>query len=214
MKNKDTQITSVDSNVLLALLRQNGIKEKRIEAIWVLGKRKDKRAIPVLISSIQDTDKGVRWESAKALSNIAHRSSIKPLMHLMRRGKTSDIRHTATYALSFMFSKHFSQAARALLDVLKNKNEKAVVRAQAAEGLGNLQYRVAIKELMNALDDKNIEVRYWAVFALGKLGNSRAILKLREIARRDHGVLPKWGSIRKEARAAIKVIERRYSQPI
>jgi HEAT repeat protein len=186
------------------------MKQNRAEACWLLGKRKKPKAIPFLLHALKDKENEVRWEAAKALAAISHSYSIRPLIQLLRHGKTTSIRQVAAYALSFMFSKRSKQVARSLVSVLNDKKEKAVVRAQAAEGLGNIRHRAAFKTLMLALDEKNTEIRFWAVFALGKLGDPRALPKLRETARHDSGILPGWWSIKKEACDAIRAINRKY----
>ena len=211
MEYKSRKLATLDSNNLIAILRPNGVKQKRAEACWLLAKRREQKAIPALLRALKDNEAEVRWEAAKALVAISHPYSIRPLIQLMRHGKTTNIRQVAAYALSFMFSKRSKQAARSLLSVLNDKKEKAVVRAQAAEGLGNLQYRPAFNSLMLALHDKSVDVRFWSAFALGKLGDSMALPKLKEMAQHDSGVLPGWWSIQKEARDAIRAINRKYS---
>jgi len=211
MKRKNYKGSTLDSNKLIAILRRRGAKQKRAEACWLLGKYREKKAIPVLLRALKDNAAEVRWEAAKALAAISRSDSIEPLIQIMRHGKTANIREAAAYALSSMFSKRSKQAAQSLLSVLNDKKEKAIVRAQAAEGLGNLQYHPAFNSLMSALNDKNVEIRFWSVFALGKLGDLRAVPKLRDMAQHDSGALPRWGSIKKEARDAISAINRKCS---
>jgi HEAT repeat protein len=210
MKLKYRKLSMLDSNKLIAIFRRKGMKQKRAEACWLLGKRTEPRAIPALLHALKDNATEVQWEAAKALAAISHSDSIRPLIQLLRHGKTTNIRQVAAYALSFMFSKHSKEAAQALLSVLTDKKEKTVVRAQAAEGLGNMRHRPAFKALMLALHEKNTEVRFWSAFAVGQLGDPRALPKLREMVRHDPGVLSGWGSIKKEARDAIRAINRKY----
>ena len=211
MKDKYSPIAALDSNDLIGIVSGGGSRKKRAEACWLLGKRRERKAISALLRALQHNDAGVRWEAAKALAVISHSDSIRPLIRLMRHGRAANIRQAATYALSFMFSKHSKQAARSLLSVLNKQKEKAAVRAQAAEGLGNLLYRPAFKSLASALNERNVQVRFWSIFALGKLGDTRALPKLKEIAQRDSGILSGWWSIKKEARNAIRAINHKYS---
>ena len=201
----------IKTHELIAILRRSSTKQKRAEACWLLGKRGERKAIPALLRTLKENETEVRWEAAKALAEISHSGSVRPLIRLMRRGTKTNIRQVAAYALSFMFSKRSKQAARSLLGVLNDKKEKAVMRAQAAEGLGNLQYHLAFQSLVSALNEKNVQIRFWSVFALRKLDDSRALPKLREMAQHDSGILSGWGSIKKEARNAIRAINRKYA---
>ena len=49
-------------------------------------------------------------------------------------------------------------------------------------------------------------MRYWAVFALGQLGDERAVPLLTRIAKEDRATVEGWGSVADEAQAALEEI--------
>jgi HEAT repeat protein len=74
------------------------------------------------------------------------------------------------------------EAVPILLDALKDKNE--FVRAYACEGLGNINEPKFVPLLMDMLDD-NHHVKIHATWALGVMGDSRAIPKLSMLIQSD-----------------------------
>lgn len=56
-----------------------------------------------------------------------------------------------------------------LMKVLLNVNESIWVRSAAAEALGTLGQRRAIKPLIRGSRDASPEIRFWCVFALGQI---------------------------------------------
>jgi HEAT repeat protein len=93
-----------------------------------------------------------------------------------------------------------------LLRVLDDATEQPSVRGVVAEALTGPRSLRAVPHLVAALRDPHIEVRFWAAFALGELGDASALPSLEELARTDDGVLEGWGTIRDEASAAVESI--------
>lgn len=60
----------------------------RREMCWSLGELKDPRAVPILITSLKDKDKGTRGNAAEALGKIRHSDSVLPLL---AASKDSDV---------------------------------------------------------------------------------------------------------------------------
>ena len=93
----------------------------------------------------------------------------------------------------------------ALLQTLADRQEDPDVRAHAAEALGHMADRLGAREgdvlaaLLRSLTDPSAYVRFWSAFALGNLGDPRAIPALERLAERDTQSVPGWWSIRKEA---------------
>ncbi len=76
------------------------------------------------------------------------------------------------------------QALSALLEALASSNW--VLRYRAAEVLGRMEAREAVKPLCQLLlQDPNTNVRWGAAVALGRIGDRRAALALRRAARSD-----------------------------
>ena len=78
-------------------------------------------------------DPALLRETAYALELLADREAAKILVHLLRESEFVSVRGAAASAAGRLRS---PDAARALLAVLTNEKERAIVRAFAAVGLG------------------------------------------------------------------------------
>jgi hypothetical protein len=97
-----------------------------------------------------------------------------------------------------------AQAIPALISVVGDSNRPARVRAEAAESLGCLGDPRAIPVLLLALEDESPELRFWAVFALGRFGKTDDWVSpgLQSVLT-DQGVPPGWWSVGQEAKAML-----------
>ncbi|MEZ4818718.1 MAG: HEAT repeat domain-containing protein [Bdellovibrionota bacterium] len=82
------------------------------------------------------------------------------------------------------------------------KHPFVLMRINAARFLGDLQDRIAVPTLIRALEDKNADVIFASIRALGKLGDPSAIKPLYEISVRQEGTL-----LAKEATRSIEKIQ-------
>jgi HEAT repeat protein len=101
------------------------------------------------------------------------------------------------------------RAVDPLLARLADTSEDPRVRGFAAEALTGPGDRRAVPGLIAALADPSAEVRFWAAFALGELGDPAALSALRQLAQNDQAALPGWRSNSDEAAAAIESITAR-----
>jgi len=118
-----------------------------------------------------------------------------------------EVRDAAAYALGFCAEgTQTQQAVKALTSVVAAQNEMPMVRGTAAEALANLAEVQSMPVLIGTLQDTSNEVRFWSAFALGQLGDARAIPALEQLAMTDKTGLAHWGSVRQEALDAINQI--------
>ena len=94
-----------------------------------------------------------------------------------------------------------------LISTLRHGDKEA--RREAAQALiniGDFERHLATSDdltpLLEALDDADDDVRYFATVALGQLGDRRALPKLKQIAREDSVALAREG-----AKTAIERLE-------
>jgi HEAT repeat protein len=111
------------------------------------------------------------WEAARKLTEL-HASLVQELLRLLSGGPAADARSAAAYVLGFC---RIGAARAALERSLEDKAEDPLVRGYAAEALGYLGESASLEPLLQQLDDPDICVRYWCVFALGQIGDARAI---------------------------------------
>jgi HEAT repeat protein len=148
--------------------------------------------------------------AAQTLADTPGRHVRKGLQELLESHESAAVRAKAAWALGFHSQGHL--ATDSLLATLRARYEDDDVRAHAAEALGHLADRLGEHEgdvlaaLLHALRDPSAEVRFWAAFSLGNLGDEAAIPALERLAARDEESIPGWWSIRKEANDSIKQI--------
>ena len=95
------------------------------------------------------------------------------------RDTNKDKRRTAVMKLGMLGG---DDAIRALIRTLENEYEDLIVRGRAAMMLGKVGDRSAVAPLIRALDAPGYQTPLYAVEALGRLGDTRAIPSLQFIA--------------------------------
>ncbi|HLZ63990.1 MAG TPA: HEAT repeat domain-containing protein [Ktedonosporobacter sp.] len=178
----------------------------RCTACWIAGRLGDPQAVTALLVALGDEQLTIRVQAAISLSELQSKESIPCLLSTMLNDPDREVRTAAAYAFGF-FDDRDERVVQALISVLDNKRESPAVRGQAAEALGNRGERQAMLPLLAALDDTPVEVRFWATFALGQLGDPKALEALEHIAATDQAILSGWGPVSKEAREAIQSIQ-------
>jgi HEAT repeat protein len=178
----------------------------RLKICWMLGRLGDKRSVPVLLKVLDDRAPRLRKEAVLALGTLADERALSLLIGKLRDDPDAHVRAMAAHALGLAGD---ARAVEPLLAALQDKDEHAAVRGMAAETLAALQASEAVSPLVSALRDEEVEVRFWAAFALGELGSPAVIPHLEELAERDPATLAGWWSVRQEALGAIEQIRSR-----
>ena len=188
---------------LVAALEDASVAENRTRACWLLARLQDPRAFDHLVSALHDPDPRLRQEAARSLGVLADRRAVPELLAALQTDLDLETRVAAAYALGLLGD---HRSVDALLATMADRNEDPRIRGMAAEALTGVQERRAVPYLIAALDDPSVEVRFWAVFALGQFGDPAALGALERLAQTDDAVLPGWRSVKEEAAAAIKSI--------
>jgi len=171
----------------------------------------DPIAVPTLLNSfLNDPDTVVRSSAAGALAKTGEASVPALLEILGDDSKSQDIKGHAAWALSFIGSEGADYLYKALdsasLDVRcavigaighvaqEQSDEKscnllvsaltdpeAIIRAEAATALAQVNYPPALTHLILALQDVDLDVRKAAVNSLGKMGNALALEALQNL---------------------------------
>ena len=204
------------SESLQSLMRDGEADSKlRVLACWLLGQLGDKQAVGAVLFAFREGDVDLQWEAAKSLGLIASKRAVKPLivalLHAPSADKSSlEKRTAAAYALGLLKD---MRAIEPLVRVLNGKNEHPKLRSQAAEALANFNHPEVIDSLLKALKDKEPEVRFWAVYALGQLKAKKALPVLKRLAEKDHTLVPNWWTVDREAINAIEYINSHIDVP-
>ncbi len=152
------------------------------------------------------TDKNDLWQTALKLETL---------------DANRDRRQAAARALGWIPNAG-SKAATALMGALSDQARPEAVRETAAESLAYLHYAPSVPILISVLDEPDVRLRFWAVFALGGIGQwqkresrsrraDRRIVDALERMLSDEEVPPgNWWSVGKEALAMLGALGSRY----
>jgi len=151
----------------------------REEAAVLLGRLKDPRAVPPLISILRDADRSVREAAVGSLASIGP-PSVEPLGSCLADPDLS-VQESASAVLASIAD---GRVLDQLLQALGSQNW--IVRMHAAKALGRIQDPGSISSLVPLLQDKVKAVREEASSALAAIGDS-AIPAL--VASLEH---PEW----------------------
>lgn len=133
-------------------------------------------------------------QAATSLSLIATERHLKPLLSILAISSNPEQRESAVYALSFLTGCEVDrQVIATLTEIVANNSEASSVRGQALEGLSNKLseelppnlYQRAVSVIIQALDDSEAEVRFWACFAAVATRIKEALPRLQVLAETD-----------------------------
>jgi HEAT repeat protein len=194
---------------LIRLLASDTDCGSRGNVAKALGKIGDEKAMDALIESLNDTETFVRRESATALGKLKNKKAVDPLIKLLK-DPVYKVRADAATALKEIGDDRAVAPMIEVLDsrgggwywsadffikaaILKFKSRKTVellIEAFGSENIGIKQPaaetvakmgNIALKPLVQALEDEDIEVRYYAAKSLGLKGDKRSIKALMNV---------------------------------
>jgi HEAT repeat protein len=143
----------------------------------------DNQAVPALIPKLKDEDPVVRAATAYGFSSFQDTQTIEPLLEALK-DIDPKVRQFAVYALAQFEDSRFFEP---FITILKNKDEVSLVRATVARHLCDIEHPLTFESLLEALDDDDPAVRASADYALGDLGDERALPVLQKITETDNG---------------------------
>jgi HEAT repeat protein len=160
-------IGSAGSDLLLVALKDEdrGVRETAAKG---LGEIKDNRAVEALVAALSDSDIRVRYEARLSLGKIGS-PAVKSLLTALTH-KDVHVRQGAVEALGYIADPQAVKPLVSILGDLKLQDEpvKALIRMGSA----------AVEQLAAALEDSDDNVRWRAVEALTKIGDSRVTRRL------------------------------------
>jgi HEAT repeat protein len=205
----ESGVNSYD-DLLNMLSRNIGIELKTI-ACWLLGRLGEKRAIPTLVCLLKHQNHQLRNAATIALGELDAKESLESLITTLINENNEEVAEAIVYTLGLLGDK---AAFDILVNILQNTNKNPKIRGLAAEALADIRDQRAVMPLIEVLKDTSVEVRFWAIFSLGELGNEQALSELQTLALTDKSVLSDWGSIKEESLTAIHRIKEQCDRPI
>jgi HEAT repeat protein len=177
--------------------------EVRMSASSLLAWLQEMDAAPALERAFVETqDSGFAWEMAKALERLQAKRAAPVLVRALKDIDDSK-RSAAAWVLG---SLQVPDTIGPLWAAAMDQASEASVRGHAIEALGRLQAQEAVPDLMALLNDPSAELRYWAAYALGQIGDPTSIPALERMASVDDAVLRTGFSLREEALDALENI--------
>lgn len=192
---------------LLRLIQDKQASHKmRCAGCWLLTQLGGEKSVSTLleIAGDQGEEISVRCEAIKALGIFQSKAAIDVLVSIVREDDDESIRNLAIFVLGLIGDE---RTVGLLINLLNDSSETAGIRGHVAEALASIGSSEAVGPLIAALEDPAVEVRFWAVYALGQLGDKHALPALKHLETTDKTILPGWGTIQEEAAEAIKMIE-------
>ncbi|MFC1855507.1 HEAT repeat domain-containing protein [Thermodesulfobacteriota bacterium] len=133
------------------------------DADWKISEEA-KKAVPILMLSLNNIDKDVRCSAAWALSVIKDHRAVDALISTLK----DDDQAVRLYAAKALGAIADSRAVTPLITILKEESDP-VVRGYAALALGGIKDKQAIKPLIHTLMDKDSWPQQSAARALKKI---------------------------------------------
>jgi len=179
-----TKFGSKTSQVFLASIAK-GNNGTRWLAALALGKLGNREATPYLIPLLSDEDVTVRRYTAVALGQIRDKRAAEALSRLLQIEKNNYVREKVVLALGEIAD---MRSLEPLMHILETPSSASSSRAKAAEILGELGDIKAATLLIQALKDKEADVRVKSAQALAHLGFKKALPDLEWIIQNPNGV--------------------------
>jgi HEAT repeat protein len=203
---KETEIEDLVTDLRSTLIT------KRLRAVRELGKLKYTEAVEPLTHVLNDRSRDIRCAAIEALYQISP-SNLSKLIIPLTRDKSADVRLRAARALNGCDDDEAFEALVALLydvkDEVANMAAKSLskqpvnklsaliklfsdnswkIRSRAAMAITKMG-RLAVEALKAAVDDKDSNIRFWAITCLGHLRDrSNTNLLLSKLQDSDTGV--------------------------
>ena len=141
----------------------------RVRALVAAGRLMDPRTVPDLNTLISHKSVELREAAVWALSNLRHRSVVKPLIKALGDPKIS-VEIFACVGLGRQARPPLAE----LLEVLRSKDRRPEVQAACAFALGLTGSSKAVGPLLSMLDEEREDLVVMAAWGLGLLGARRA----------------------------------------
>jgi HEAT repeat protein len=197
---------STVSELITALNDATQDSEVRLSACTLLAWLNERDATAALEQAfVEAQDDGLIWEAAKALEHLRAKRAAPALIRMLKHGNSTK-QAAAAWLLGLL---GLRETIRPVWTAAMDPALNVLVRGHAIEALGLLQAKEAVQDLTSLLADRSPDLRYWAAYALGQIGDPSSVPALQRMANVDDAVLPGGFSLRQEALDALDNIRER-----
>jgi HEAT repeat protein len=178
-------------------------------ACWFLARLMPKRvSVPTLMTLMAESPTLVRVEAIRSLGVTRSNRALTAVIDLALHDPVATVRESSVNALGLLQDE---RGLDALLTIAQNEDESPSLRGLAIEQVGSIG--VARSDVIQAqtslLEQERVEVAFWAIHALGALGDGTVVPTLERVARSDTRTLQPFGMVRDEALLAVETIRSR-----
>ena len=184
---------SVDT--LIASLNDSDRYVRNCSAV-ALGKIGDRKAVHPLIELLKDEDFKVRAAAAESLAKIGDERAVVPLIQALDSKGGGFYFSAHEVIMSAILKFHMESTAELLIEALKGDN--TAIKEHASRTLSKMG-NVAFPPLVRALNDENVETRYYAAHSLGLMADGKAKIPLIRVAASEN----EDEDVKREARKAL-----------
>jgi HEAT repeat protein len=155
--------------LLIKLLADNTSNLFKESVCDILGEKKSKEAVEVLIGCLTDIDDGIKFKATIALGKIGDKRATKPLTKKLNKNVDSLLKSEAIIALGRIGDE---SATKPLISILKF-DQDLFVKHHAVRALGEIGSKEAIKPLLEFANKKRkSRLNYLAHEAILKINNN------------------------------------------
>lgn len=193
--------TSEATGALIQGLSDSDVVVRR-ESAKALGKIKDEKAVEPLIKVLKDSNYKVRADAATALKEIGDERAVLPLIEVLDARGGGWYWSVDYFIKDSILSFKSKRTVEILIEAFKSDNID--IKEPASEVLSKMG-NIALKPLINALEDEDLETRYYAAKSLGLKKDKRAKKALRRVAENEN----EDRDVRRTAQSFLEEIEGR-----
>jgi HEAT repeat protein len=161
----------------LKVLLEDKQMHNRLNAVIALSNVGDERAVPGLVSVLNDVDRQVREPAVTALVKIGPKA-VPYLLEVLRDADRAAFRPKAAMVLGYILD---TTAIPPLVEALRDPD--VAVRSAAADALAGFKDPRTVEPLVAALRDRATSVRFSVLGSLWQIGDARAVPALLPILR-------------------------------
>ena len=193
------KLNAKDALPLLRSLLFNSSTPIQDAVIEAIGFMRDVVSIPTLVSLLETVDNQTKIVIIEALGKIGFLDNYSKLL----ADDDPDIRVQVIESIALNKDRRFFDN---LIEILIS-DQDGFVRSRAAYALGQMHLSAAIPYLIDALRDRNADIRFRVVEALGELKAEQSLGFLEYVAQYDDGETTLGESVAEAALKTINVIQ-------